>query len=469
MTIKLELNGDGPLVEQVVTAIGDLIETRQLPPGQKLPSVRALAEAQGISKSTVVEAYDRLVAGGRVGSRPKSGFFVNGRNTAARGLAFDLPEEWAQDPEWTLRVALRPGLAFLRPGAGWLPEDWMDAEAVQRALRAVARSPRGHLTQLGAPLGFAPLRAQLQAVFGGRGIEVPASRILLTDGASGAFDLCLRMLTGPGDTVFVDDPCYAGFLSLLRLMRVKIVGIPFGQTGPDTDVFAAEAARHRPVVYLTNSALHNPTGGTVSAGVAHRLLRIAEAHDITIIEDDIYADFEEQPGARLAALDQLQRVLYVGSFSKTLSGAARCGWIAGRQDRIEQLTKMKLATIHANDELAAQIVHRVLTDGSYRKHTEALRQRVRVATVQVRRKLEALGATFALEPQGGLFLWARFPDGVDTDRIVEHGVSKGIAMARGNAYSVSGSAPSHLRFNVAQAQHDRIFQFLKAELKAAGA
>jgi len=458
------LDAEGTLVEQVVGAITGLIDGRQLAPGQKLPSVRVLAESHGISKSTVVEAYDRLVAEGKLTSRPKSGFFVNGRRGAMKMRAEDLPPEWEADPAWTLRYALRPGPEFLRPGCGWLPEDWMDGEAVQRALRAVARSPRGHLTQVGAPLGFAPLRSQLQAVFANRGIEVPPSRILITDGATHAVDLVIRLLVQPGDTVFVDDPCYLRFISLLRVARAKIVGIPFRETGPDTDVFAVEAERHRPVLYVTNSALHNPTGATVSPAVAHRLLRIAEAQDIAIVEDDIYADFEEQPGPRLAAMDQLARVIYVGSFAKSLSGAARCGWIAARQDWIEQLTKLKLATVNANDEISAQIVCRVLTDGSYRKHTDAVRSRLRPAALQVRRRMEALGLTFAIEPQGGLFVWGRFPDGVDTAQLVERAVGKGIAMAPGNAFSISRTATACMRFNVAHTHNERIYAFLKQEL-----
>ena len=149
----------------------------------------------------------------------------------------------------------------------------------------------------------------------------------------------------PGDTVFVDDPCYFNLLANLRAHRAQVIGIPFHRTGPDLDTFAALAAQHRPVLYITNSALHNPTGSTLTPAVAHRLLKIAETFDIAILEDDIYADFEEQPAPRLAALDQLNRVIYTGSFSKTLSAASRCGWIAARQDWIEGLTDLRMATI----------------------------------------------------------------------------------------------------------------------------
>ena len=462
--LKLALCAEGTLVEQVVGAITKLIETRQLPPGQKLPSVRVLAENHGISKSTVVDAYDRLVAEGRLTSRPKSGFFVNGRRPHLNLAAAGVPVAQELDPLWALRYALHQDTTVVRPGCGWLPDDWLNGPGLRRSLHALARAPNAQLTHYGTPLGYAPLRAQLQAVFAARGIDAAANRIIITDGAMQAFDLVGRLLIEPGDTVFVDDPCYFNFLAILRAHRATIVGVPFLANGPDLEAFAALAEQHRPVLYITNSALHNPTGATVGAAVAHRLLKLAEAFDITIVEDDIYADFEEQPGPRLAAMDQLQRVIYTGSFSKTLSASSRCGWIAARQDLVEGLTNLKMATTISNNELSAQFLHRLLTDGSYRKHVDALRTRLRPATIDVRRRLEALGMSLWGEPQGGLFLWAQLPDGIDSTAVAARAVAQGIAMAPGNVFSVSHAATPFMRFNVAQSLNERIYAFLKDEL-----
>src|SRR5207302_5871603 len=142
----------------------------------------------------------------------------------------------------------------------------------------------------------------------------------------------------------VDDPCYFNFRALLRAHQVKIVSVPYTASGPDVACFETILAAERPRLYLTNSALHNPTGATLSAQTAHRLLNAATTYDLTIIEDDIFADFEPEPSTRLAALDGLNRVIRIGSFSKTLSASLRCGFIAARADWIEQLVDLQVAT-----------------------------------------------------------------------------------------------------------------------------
>lgn len=281
-----------------------------------------------------------------------------------------------------------------------------------------------------------------------------------------AIDLIGRLLIQPGDRVFADDPCYFNVLANMRAHRAQVIGVPFQRNGPDLDAFAALAAQHRPVLYITNSALHNPTGATLSSAVAHGLLKIAEAFDIAIIEDDIYADFEEQPAPRLAAMDQLNRVMYTGSFSKTLSAASRCGWIAARQDWIEGLTDLKMATAISNNELSAQFIHSLLTDGSYRKHVESMRARLRAASVRVRERLVSCGLILWTEPQGGMFLWAMLPDGACSADVGRRALANGIAMAPGNVFSVSRSAGGFMRFNAAQSESPRLYDFLRREFVA---
>jgi DNA-binding transcriptional MocR family regulator len=461
--LKLDISPDGILVDQVVSGIAGMIYNHQLPPGRKLPSIRDFAAVNGVSKSTVVEAYDRLVAQGLIASRQKVGFFVAGRHPS-----LDLKDRVCSagdlDPLWTLRNTLQNNAGALLPGCGWLPEEWLNGTGFRRVLRDLARAPNAQLIAYGQPLGYAPLRAQLQVVFADRGIEAPMNRILITDSATQAIDLVGRLLIQPGDKVFVDDPCYFNLITNLRAHRAQVIGIPFLQNGPDPNTFAALAAQHRPVLYITNSALHNPTGGTLTPAVAHQLLKITEAFDIAILEDDIYADFEEQPAPRLAALDQLNRVIYTGSFSKTLSAASRCGWIAARQDWIEGLTDLRMATIVSNNEVSAQLLHRLLTDGSYRKHVELLRRRLRAASVRVRSQLEECGLTLWMEPRGGIFLWAMLPEGIDSADLTRRAVGSGIAMAPGNVFSVSRSASRFMRFNTAQSDSRRIYEFIRRAL-----
>src|SRR5262249_7344071 len=148
---------------------------------------------------------------------------------------------------------------------------------------------------------------------------------------------------------------------------------------------------HRPRLYITNAAIQNPTGAALSPVNAHRVLKLADQADLVILEDDIFADFESAPAPRLAAFDGLQRVVHLGSFSKTLSAAVRCGYIAARPDWIEALADLKVATCFGSGRLNAELVLALLADGSYRKHVEALRPRLLEAMSTTIDRLKALG------------------------------------------------------------------------------
>jgi DNA-binding transcriptional MocR family regulator len=198
------------------------------------------------------------------------------------------------------------------------------------------------------------------------------------------------------------------------------------------------------------------------------LLKLAEAHDLTIIEDDIFADFEIEPTTRLAALDGLNRVIHIGSFSKTLSASLRCGFISANASVIEPLLDLNLAIHLGGGPGSADIVHRVLTNGFYRRHTSALRTRLGAGMGTTIRKIHRAGLTPWIEPRGGIFLWARLPDGLKAADVAKFALADGMVLAPGDAFSLSKTASPYLRFNVAQCSDPRVFPILaKAMDKAA--
>lgn len=455
-------------VATVMAAVRQRIATRSLTTGDKLPSIRAFAGTMQVSISTVVEAFERLAAEGLIQSRPGSGFYVAGR-IAPLSLAEIGPRlDRAVDPFWVSRQSLEAGNTVLKPGCGWLPESWLPNTSFRRALRALARTDDAAIAEYGTPLGLPALRQLLARRMGERGIDAPPERIMLTESGTHAIDLLCRFLIEPGDTVLVDDPCYFNFQALLRAHRANIVSVPYTPAGPDIELFARALSEHRPRVYITNSGLHNPTGATLSPVVAHQVLKLADHAGLTIIEDDIFADFEHTPAPRFAAFDGLNRVVHIGSFSKTLSASARCGFIAARQDWIEGLIDLKIATTFGGGRLTAELVYNVLRDGSYRKHMERLRVRLAHAMTEVGGRLKALGIEPWLEPQAGMFLWCKLPGGIDAAEIAKTALAQGIVLAPGNVFSVSQSAPSFLRFNVSQSLDDRVFEFLQTSMRQHG-
>lgn len=451
---------DGTRVAMVMAAIRQRIAGRSLTPGAKLPSIRGLAATLKVSVSTVVDAYGRLVAEGAILSRPGSGFYV-ANQAAPFSLAEVAPRlDRAVDPFWISRQSLEAGDDGLKPGCGWLPPSWFPEESLRRSLRALSRAEAPSLADYGSPLGLPPLRQLIARRMAERGIEASPDQVILTESGTQAIDLLCRFLLEPGDTVLVDDPCYFNFHALLRAHRARIVGVPYTPSGPDVGAFASAVEEHRPRLYITNSAIHNPTGATLSPVTAHRVLKLADQFGLLIIEDDIFADFEHVPAPRLAAFDGLDRVIHIGSFSKTLSAAARCGFIAAKREWVEGLTDLKIATSFGGSRLSAELVLNVLSDGSYRRHVELLRTRLSQAMREVSGKLMNLGITPWLEPQAGMFLWCRLPDGIDAAEVARSAVAKDVVLAPGNVFSLSQSASNFMRFNVSQMLDPRAFAVL---------
>ncbi|RWG82640.1 PLP-dependent aminotransferase family protein [Mesorhizobium sp.] len=463
--LTLEIDGARTLVEGVMAAIRHRIAARTLTPGARLPSIRALAKSMRVSKSTVVEAYDRLAAEGTIRSRPGSGFYAAGQ-LAPLSLAEIGPRlDREVDPLWVSRQSLEAG-EMLKPGCGWLPASWMPQAALRRALRNAARADDAALADYGTPLGLPPLRQLLARRMADHGIEVSPDQIMLTDSGTQAIDLLCRFLLEPGDAVLVDDPCYFNFHALLRAHQAKVVGVPYTPSGPDIELFAQALAEHRPRLYITNSGIHNPTGAILSPVTAHRLLKLADQAELTIVEDDIFADFEHTPAPRLAAFDGLQRVVQIGSLSKTLSASVRCGFIAVPRDWIDGLADLKIATTFGGGRLSSELVLALLKDGSYRKHVEQLRARLSRAMAETAGRLKAMGIAPWIDQPAGMFLWCRLPDGIDAADVARHALADNVVLAPGNAFSLSHTAGRFMRFNVAQCGDERIYRVLEKAIAA---
>lgn len=459
---------DGTRVNAVMQAIREQLAVRVLVPGERLPSIRQQAERMDVAKNTIVEAYDRLAADGVITAKRGSGFYVSGHLPPLSLADVGATRDRSIDPLWLIRQSLEAETGMLKPGCGWLPPSWLPDEEIRRTLRRLARDPKTGLLEYGHPYGHFALREQLGRRLGERGVAASVRQIILTDSGTQAIDLICRFLLESGDTVLIDDPGYFNFQALLRAHRVQLVAVPYTEQGPDVQTMAELLAQHKPRLYLTNTVFHNPTGAVLSPIVAHRVLKLAEDHDLLIVEDDIYAEFGHNTSPLLASFDGLNRVIHVGSFSKVLSASARCGYLAVRQDWAEKIVDLKLATTLSSSGLGAELVYSMLRQGAYRHHVEALRTRLADIMGRTLHRLEKLGITPWMKPQGGMFLWVRLPDGLDSARVSREALKEGVVLAPGNVFSLSQTTAPYLRFNVAQCQSPKIFEVLEKAMKKAG-
>lgn len=450
------------LVEQIANGLGQLIEQGTLRPGTKMASIRVFARQHHVSAHTVTEAYERLVALGHLESRPRSGFFVKpARRSVARDPAQSLFAK-AFDHLWQLRAHLANEDGLLNASSGRLPGPWLDSDMLRTSLKSAATRLDSDLMHYGDPYGYLPLRNLLQARLSDLGIHAPHGQLLLTDSATQAVDLTLRYLVRPGEAVLVDDPGYFNLFSNLQLQGIEALPVPRTPQGPDLERVAALARQHRPKVMFTQSVLHTPTGSTLSPGHAHRLLRLAEEYDFHIVENDTYADFLNVPATRIAALDQLHRVIYIGSFSKTLSAAARVGFIAASQATVHDVCSLKMITGITSSQLNERLVFHALTEGHYRRAVERLRLRLADRLAHTEALLDNLGFEMFCRPLGGKFVWARHPGYASSDEIWRRAAAANIVLAPGKVFRSGMPETPWFRLNVCYSEAPALVDFLRS-------
>ncbi|WP_140626210.1 PLP-dependent aminotransferase family protein [Methylibium rhizosphaerae] len=453
-----------PLVTQIVDGLRRLIAEQALKPGAKLPSIRSFAASHGVSVFTVVEAYDRLVAQGWLVSRANAGFFVKRRAGDAPAAGEGLGSDPRFDARWYLQQIFESRNLPLKAGCGWLPQDWLFEEGVRRSLRHLA-TDGVELGGYGLPHGHMALRLLIAETLAERQIAVGAEQVLLTQGSSQALDLVARQLLKPGDVVLVDEPGYPNQMFMLRFFGAHPVGVPRLPEGYDLPALEALLVQHKPKAFFTQPRLQSPTNSVTPLAQLFRLLQLAEAHDLTLVENDLYADLDPEPRPSLASLDQLRRVVHIGSYSKTISPNLRVGYVVARPELLDNLAQLKMVSGLTSSDLTERLAFGVLTEGRWRKHLKSLRDRLAQAHGQVAAKLGALGFELFHEPKAGLYLWARHPDLTDSAELSRLAAAEGVMLGPGELFLVSPHPTGWLRFNVAFSHDERLYGFLAAQIQ----
>ena len=456
------------LTEQLAGLLAERIRTRLLAPGARLASVRECARQQGVSPSTVVAAYDQLLAQGLVEARRNRGFFVRDRGgrgseppNAAEPVVLTAGEVPVRRPPVNAAALIRGMFHSVsgkpQPGMGAFPSDWLEGGFMAVAIRKVTgnQALREFSLQYGEPAGDPGLRRSLSQKLAG--LHVPASpeQIITTVGATHALDVVSRTMLRAGDCVMVEEPGWAVEFARLDALGMRILPVPRTAQGPDLDVMARYCELHAPKLYVSVSVLHNPTGYCLSPGSAHRVLQLANQHQFHIVEDDTYCHIAPDAATRLCALDGLQRTIYVGGFAKILAPNWRVGYLAASNDLVERLLDTKLLSTLTTPALLERALAWCIDQGQLRRHAERIRTRLDLARSRsVKLALQA-GCTFAAEP-AGLFGWV--DTGVDTDALSQRMLDQGYLLAPGGLFHARREPSTLMRINFATTQEARFWE-----------
>lgn len=472
------------LAEQLAARLAERIRSRLLAPGTRLPSVRQCAQQQGVSPSTVVAAYDRLLAQGLVEAQRNRGFYIRnqaivhtnkGNNAIESIVSGGVPGALATPPgpahvpvdaTALIRGMFRSGNGLPQPGMGAFPSDWLRSTFMSAAVRRFCAGTELHALSLeyGAPAGDAALRQALAGRLRALGVAASGSQIITTVGATHALDIISRTLLRAGDFVLVEEPGWAVEFARLAALGMRILPVPRGPDGPDLAVMTRYCELHHPKLFVSVSVLHNPTGYCLSPASAHRVLQLARQHDFVVVEDDTYSHIAPDHATRMCALDGLERSIYVSGFAKILAPGWRVGYLAAPMPLVERLLDTKLLATLTTPALFEKALAWCIDQGQLRRHAQQLRARLDQARARsVQLALEA-GCRFAAPPTG-LFGWV--DTGVDTDALAQRMLDKGYLLAPGALFHANHAPSTLMRINFCTTQEVafwRTFAALKREL-----
>ena len=342
--------------------------------------------------------------------------------------------------------------------AGGLPApELFDVPALREAFAAaLADGSAARALQYSTTEGHAPLREALAARMRERGLPTDADEILVTTGSQQALGLAASALLDPGDVVLVEDPSYLAALQSFALAGARLIPVPGGADGPDLDAVAALVAEHRPKLLYVVPTFQNPTGRTISADGRARLARLAGELGLWLLEDDPYGELRYD-GEALPSLGSFpgaeDRTIAVSSLSKVLAPGLRIGWLRAPEELRRALTIAKQAgDLHTStiDQMAAT---HVLAAGGMDAHLARLRTVYRARRDAL---LGGLGETLPAgsswnAPDGGMFVWARLPDGHDAAALLRRALAHDVAFVPGAPFFAG--APDHATLRLSFTTH----------------
>ena len=470
------------LTEQLSSRFAERIRDRLLAPGTRLPSVRQCASQHEVSPSTVVAAYDLLLAQGLVEARRNRGFFVRDWLPRSRSPGVSRPAEpdrastrsgaTASESAITpvnatalIRGMFHPTGPKPQPGMGIFPPDWLATSFLAAAVRRFTgpAALQASSLQYGEPRGDADLRRALSSRLMGLGVPAEADQIITSIGATHALDIVSRTLLKAGDCVMVEEPGWAVEFARLAALGMRILPVPRGPAGPDIEVMVRYCEAHAPKLFVSVSVLHNPTGYSLTPGHAHRVLQLAQRHGFHVVEDDTYSHIAPEHATRLSVLDGLQRTIYVSGFAKILAPNWRVGYMAAPPDLVERLLDTKLLSTLTTPSLLEKALAHCIEQGQLRRHAERIRTRLDAARGRSVKLALQSGCTFVAEP-AGLFGWV--DTGVDTDQLAQTMLDEGYLLAPGALFHAARAPSTLMRINFTTTQEPAFWSLLEKKIGA---
>ncbi|WP_165423262.1 PLP-dependent aminotransferase family protein [Ktedonosporobacter rubrisoli] len=432
LPITLDRTKKTSLEEQLLCQVRQAILLGQLSAGMRLPSTRSLAASLGISRTTTFAVYDRLLAEGYLSGKPGSGTFVSSdlqpRQPAIPTSVSKGAPRWLRHTSLHIRDEgpLQAETISFRPGATFLPRtSQIQWQTTWKRMASVSLP-----TDYTNPQGEMALRVPLSTYLGrARGVICTPEDILITTGATEAIDLIARATLTPGALVGIEEPGYAKARQIFLSHGARLLPLIVDQDGIRVDQLPTGNAA--PVLIYVTPSHQYPLGSRLSTSRRLALLEWARTNDVLIIEDDYDSEFrfDTPPLPALASLDTSRPVVYLGTFSKILTPAIRCGYLVAAQPLQDRLTQIKMLTEFHTSWPLQQAIANFLTEGHLERHIRRMRQHYAQCRVALHM---TLGQTSHIAPlqgiEAGLHAYLALPSYLDEQQILSLVRKKGVVV-----------------------------------------
>ncbi len=469
------MNAPLPRYEQLADDIEAAVQSGVFGPGERIPSVRRASEQHGVSIKTVLHAYALLESRGVIESRPQSGFFVKARPRmpAARGAQTTAKPRRAATPgelkpaSKTVPAAApapvdvsRLVLSTLRSigaqdavplGSPYPDPALYPWRRVNQYANAIARRHASWNLIDDLPPGNPELIRQIARRYAENGATIDPDEIVITVGATEAINLSLQAVAKPGDTVAVESPTYYAMLHAIERLGMRAIEVStHPDTGIDLDALERVLKRQKVAACMVMPNFQNPLGFRMPDENKARLVELAAAHDLPVIENDVYQElyFGQTRPSSLKQFDTRGLVLHCASFSKSLSASYRIGWALPGRYRA-QVEKLKFLNTLTTPSVPQVALADYLRHDGYDRHLRQLRRFYRQQARLMRAMIERFfpAGTRTSDPQGGYVLWVELPPRVDSMRLYQAALAQGITIGPGYMFSMRNDFHHYIRLN----------------------
>ena len=488
MDIKINKQNKIPVYRQITEQLRQQILSGAIPAGNTLPSERALGQLLGIHRNTVVRAYSELKSEDWIASRQGVGYVVvphgsDGEKPDAAGRKRGKRVNWVGeikseylDLEKTFDDLFQRFSNETRYslGSGIASCEIFEREKVAGDI-AHLLAEAGKSQYFYSPYkGDRALRQKIVSFLSAKGVRASAGEIQILSETNQALDFIATLLVRKGDTVLMEEPVSPDAYRAMELAGGRVYTVPVDEDGMRCDILESLVVREKPRLIFVNSSFHDPTGNILSPERRRRIVEISDTYRIPIVEEDAASElvYEGEKLPPIKSLDTTGNIIYIYSFSLSFLPGLTLAFVVADKKLINSLSYLVSVRLMSTDWLTQELLGLYLDNGTYHRSLEAFRTNYREKQQLVCDKLDAmrhLGVSYR-RPRGGIYIWCKLPDGVDSKSFVSRAYNMGVSLLPGYVfYPRRNGGRDHVRINYSYEPKQRLaagMDVMRAALEA---